>query len=102
MPYCKHFHAKCGGATALTVTSGFSREDCKATQTLCGGTTLLYAEHTDGTNLNNPLSYACAKMNHKGVWRCHTLCMDYSLPAGLKPAVTVKVVASPHFARQLL
>ncbi|NPD82037.1 hypothetical protein HPS57_08620 [Prevotella sp. PINT] len=86
MPYCKHFHAKCGGATALTVTSGFSREDCKATQTLCGGTTLLYAEHTDGTNLNNPLSYACAKMNHKRVWRCHTLCMDYFISAGLKPA----------------
>ena len=40
-------------------------------------------------------------MNHKGVWRCHTLCMDYSLPAGLKPAVTVRTVAPPHFMRNI-
>lgn len=46
MPYCQHFHAKFGGTTALTVTSGFSREDCKETQTLCGGTTLPYAGNT--------------------------------------------------------
>ena len=36
--YCR----KCGGATALMVTSGFSREGYKVAQTLCGGTTLLF------------------------------------------------------------